>query len=248
MPTEAGEVPPPDAGPRSTPRQRVSAVLEVALCSGYPTQLALIFLLALAGFSPTVSGQLSIGYVSTLLALDASLVIALVLMLLRLHGERLRDVFLGERPVGREALLGVPLTGVVFGVVIVVLSLAMQFAPWLHNVPVNPLEGLLGTRGDAALFGLVAVFAGGVREELQRAFVLRRFERHLGGPYIGVVVFSIVFGMGHALQGWDAAITTGSLGALWGLVYLARGSIVAPVVSHSIFNTAEIVRFALWGS
>jgi membrane protease YdiL (CAAX protease family) len=225
----------------------VGAALEVLLCSGFPTQLAIIYLLALVGFPPA-AGQLSLAYVGTLLVVDASLVIALVVLLMRLHGEGLREVFLGGRPIGREALLGLPLTGVVFGVVIVVLSTVLSVAPWLHNVPVNPLEDLLGTRGEATIFAGVAIFAGGVREEMQRAFVLRRFERHLGGASAGVVIFSVLFGLGHALQGWDAAITTGTLGALWGVVYLARGSIIAPVVSHSIFNTAEIVRFAVWGS
>jgi membrane protease YdiL (CAAX protease family) len=38
------------------------------------------------------------------------------------------------------------------------------------------------------------------------------------------------------------------LGAFWGVVYLRRGSIVAPVVSHSAFNAAEIIRFAVWGA
>ncbi|MGH9145401.1 MAG: CPBP family intramembrane glutamic endopeptidase, partial [Vicinamibacterales bacterium] len=108
--------------------------------------------------------------------------------------------------------------------------------------------GLIRTARDAVVFAVVATLAGGLREEMQRAFVLRRFERHLGGAPVGLVIFSVMFGAGHALQGWDAAITTGALGAFWGAVYLRRGSIVAPVVSHSAFNAAEIVRFAVWGA
>ena len=58
-------------------------------------------------------------------------------------------------------------------------------------------------------------------------------------------VFSVVFGLGHVIQGWDAAITTGLMGAFWGFVYLRRRSIVAPMVSHAGFNTAEIVGHLL---
>lgn len=232
---------------RSRPRDRVLAALEVVLCSGFPTQIALIYLLSMLGISQANRG-LSIEFVAPLLLLDAGIVIVLVLCLMRLHGESPRQVFVGHRPIGKEAFIGVLLTFVVFGIVIVVLTLVQRFAPWLHNVPVNPLEGLIRTARDAVVFAIVATLAGGLREEMQRAFVLQRFERHLGGARVGLVIFSVMFGAGHALQGWDAAITTGALGAFWGAVYLRRGSIVAPVVSHSVFNAAEIIRFAVWGA
>jgi membrane protease YdiL (CAAX protease family) len=80
---------------------------------------------------------------------------------------------------------------------------------------------------------------------LQRAFLLRRFEQYLGGATIGVVVLSAGFGLGHAVQGWDAVITTGVLGALWAVVYLRRRSIVAPMVSHAGFNSLEVLRVIL---
>ena len=89
--------------------------------------------------------------------------------------------------------------------------------------------------------------AGGLREELQRAFLLQRFERHLGGATLGVLVLSTAFGLGHLMQGWDAVITTGTLGAFWAIVYLRRRSSVAPVVSHAGFNSLEILRVALVG-
>jgi membrane protease YdiL (CAAX protease family) len=118
----------------------------------------------------------------------------------------------------------------------------------LHNVPENPLETLAaGGATAAALFGIVAVVAGGIREELQRAFLLQRFERHLGGATIGVLVLSVAFGLGHALQGWDAAIATGALGAFWAVLYLRRRSSIAPIVSHSGFNSIEVLRIAIGG-
>ena len=48
-------------------------------------------------------------------------------------------------------------------------------------------------------------------------------------------------------EGWDAAITTGALGAFWAVLYLKRRSAVAPIVSHAGFNTAEILRVLLVG-
>jgi membrane protease YdiL (CAAX protease family) len=91
----------------------------------------------------------------------------------------------------------------------------------------------------------VVLIAGGVREEIQRAFLLHRFEGWLGGGMFGVIVTSVAFGAGHLLQGYDAAIVTGMLGALWGVVYLRRRSAVAPMVSHAGFDLLQIVQFAL---
>ena len=93
--------------------------------------------------------------------------------------------------------------------------------PQLHNVDVNPFEALAGTTStDAILLMLVAIVGGGVREELQRAFLLDRFERHLGPAWLGVVLLSVAFGLGHLMQGRDAAIATGAMGAFWAAVYL----------------------------
>jgi membrane protease YdiL (CAAX protease family) len=122
------------------------------------------------------------------------------------------------------------------------LSLAIsQLAPWLRTVPENPLASLLRNPRDAAVFAVVVVVAGGVREEIQRAFILDRFERHLGGALVGLGVFSLVFGLGHALQGWDAVLLTATLGVIWGALYLARRSVVAPIVCHAAFNLAQVL-------
>jgi membrane protease YdiL (CAAX protease family) len=198
---------------------------------------------ALAGFTPLVDGRLSFPYITTLLLLDATLLIALIFWLLRRHGERPLDVFLGPRPVVPEVWLGIPLTAVVFVLAVVVLSTARVVVPSLHNVEENPLQQLIQTPGQALLLGIVATISGGLREEIQRAFILHRFDQHLGGARVGLVVYSTIFGLGHSLQGWDAVLTTAILGAFWGYVYITRRSIIAPVVSHSGFNAAEIVVY-----
>jgi len=93
-----------------------------------------------------------------------------------------------------------------------------------------------------AWLGVGAVVAGAVREELQRAFLQDRFERHFGPPAAGVIVLSTLFGLGHVLQGWDAVIATAVLGGVWASVYVSRRSIVVPLVGHACFNSLEIVR------
>lgn len=222
---------------------RALALIEVLLCSDVPTQLLLIQLLTLAGYPPLgMDGQLAGRSVWVLLVCDAVALVALILFFLKVHGERPRDVFLGPRWPGREALLGLLLIPIVFALVAALLWSIQHFAPWLRNVPRNPLESLIQTPVDAALFGIAAILAGGVREEIQRAFILHRFEHHLGGAWLGLVLFSVAFGAGHLMQGRDAAIVTGVLGAIWGAIYLLRRSVIAPAISHAGFNIAEIAR------
>lgn len=230
-------------------RRRLLAALEVAICSGLPTQLAIAGVLAMFAIAPfDVHGQLSATYVFALSLADAVLLLALVLWFLRLHGEPVRDVMFGSRRPLRETLLGLLLVPVLLLAVGALLLSIQRFAPWLHNVARNPFEGLIQSKTDAALFLVVAVIGGGVREEVQRAFILHRFEQSLGGGWFGLVVSSAAFGLGHLMQGRDVAITTAVLGAAWGALYLRRRSIVATVVNHSGFNAAEIFRYTLYGA
>ncbi|HXE79908.1 MAG TPA: CPBP family intramembrane glutamic endopeptidase [Vicinamibacterales bacterium] len=231
---------------RAKAEQRLVAAAEVVLCSTVPTQILLTVLLRAAGVpSHDPAGALLLPFVLLLGLADTVLLAALMVLITRAHGERVGELWLGSRPAGREVLVGVALIPAVFAIVIALLTAIRLLAPGLRTVPVNPLEQLAtGGAIEAGLFGLVAIIAGGVREELQRAFLLRRFERHLGGAAVGVVVLSTGFGLGHWAQGLDAVVTTGVLGALWAVVYLRRRSVLAPLVSHAGFNALEVLRVA----
>lgn len=224
-----------------TPGRVLPSLVEVVLCSGFPTQLVLSALLAAAGFAVlTPSGDPTFGYIVTVTLLDVLVVLALVTTFLHARDETVRELVLGTRPPQREAALGVVLTPPIVVGAVAGLLLIGWLAPGLRNVPDNPFGAMLETPGRALVFALVVVLAGGLREELQRAFILRRFDQHLGGGWLGLVVFSIAFGLGHAVQGWDTVIVTGALGALWGALYLTRGSAVAAMVSHTGFNLTQI--------
>jgi len=231
-------------------QKRLIAVVEVLLCSSLPTQIVIGQLLVAAGLDPrTDSGQLSPPFAFALLMIDSVVLTALMVVLTRAHGERPRTLWLGDRPILREVGFGLALVPLVFLVVGLLMTGLMRLLPGLHNVTENPIDQLAaGGPHQAAMLGVIAVLAGGVREELQRAFLLRRFEQHLGGPMVGVMVLSIAFGLGHSPQGWDAVIATGALGAIWAIMYLRRRSSVAPIVSHAGFNSLEVLRVALTGS
>jgi len=227
---------------------RIVALIEVLICSDYPTQLAISATLIAFGYGPYAApGQLRVWYVVALSLADSAALIVLVLLFLYAHGERPADVLNGRRRVWPEIVAGIPLTFVALAIGIAVLAAIQWLAPSLHTVEHNPLQQLLHSPRDAFLFGCVVVIAGGVREEVQRAFLLHRFDEWLGGGTVGVVVTSVAFGGGHLLQGVDAAIATGLLGAFWGVVYLRRRSMIAPMVSHAGFDLLQIAQFLTFG-
>ena len=233
--------------PLPTSGGRTAALLEIFICSDYPTQIALAWIFAALGYGPLAGQPLSVRYVALLSLTDTILLLGLIAMFVSARRERARDVFLGTRSPWREALIGLPLTFVALILGIAVLAGIQQLAPWLHNVEHNPLQDLIRTPRAAAVFAVVVVVAGGIREEIQRAFLLRRFEQWLGGARVGVAVTSAAFGAGHFVQGADAAITTALLGAFWAVIYRRRRSVVAPIVSHAGFNLLQLAQFLVFG-
>jgi len=246
--TPQGDAAAPDAlvAPSLAPAApRLRAFLEVVACSGYPSQVVIGLLMGLMGVGPAFgSGTLTLRGLSILLALDSLIVVGLVWGFLRASGEQPAAVLLGWRRRTGEAVLGLSLMPVVFVIVLITALAIAKLAPWLKP-PENPFGALLSSSRDAVVLAAIGLVAGGVREEIQRAFILHRFEQHLGGAAVGLVCFSLLFGLGHFVQGWAAVITTTLLGAFWGLVYLRRRSVVAPMVSHGTFNLIETLFFTL---
>jgi len=229
--------------PAPLPRWR--AVAEAVLCSSYPTQVAAATALAAFGVRATTpGGRLEASFVLGLAVGDALLVAALVVYLLKRRGESVRAVMLGRSSPLRDAAFGAGLVlPVTVGVAFVIAGLRAIW-PAIHNVDTNPMMDVMADPRLVAVFALVVMLAGGVREEMQRAFQLHRLAPGVMGWWPALVLTSVSFGAGHTVQGYDAAVATGLLGALWGALWLSRGSIVAPAVCHALFNLGQLI--AAW--
>jgi membrane protease YdiL (CAAX protease family) len=217
----------------------------MALCSGLPTQmlLASAYVNLGPGRGAADAAPLTLSFVAVVSLADTVAIVGLMLLFLRASGPAPGRLWLGCAPVWPEVLRGIAMSpALIVGVGLSLFALQRVF-PFLHNVQVNPLGTMAqGGLRDALVLGTVAIVAGAIREELQRAFLLDRFERHIGPTWLAVVVLSAAFGLGHAVQGWDAAVATGLLGALWAAIYARRRSVVTPLVSHALFNSLEVVR------
>ncbi len=234
------------------------AALQAFAVSGIPTQVVVFLTLwmgfGLEPFENVESASLSFEFIATLLLVDTALVALLIRVFLILSGEDSRDVFLGRRNLSREVVGGLLLVPVVFAAVTGIVLVFRLIAPWMHTVQENPLTAFMKNPIDAAIFLVVVMLAGGVREELQRAFILHRsaqihfeipvFGRrlHIGGVRQGLVVFSVTFGVLHLDQGLDVAAALGLLGLVWGVLYLRRRSFVMSMVNHACFNGAQVAQ------
>lgn len=214
--------------------------------SGVPTQLLLGVIVAATGLSPGEGpGGISLPFLATVALLDTALIVLLLHVFLTASGDRPAEVFLGSRPPGREVVIGLVLVPVALLLVAgAVLSLRAWF-PFLQTVKESPFDAFLATPRDAAVLLVIAVLSGGVREELQRAFILHRFDQHLGGMRVGLVVFSVFFAIFHIDQGADVAIGIGLLGLLWGLAYERRRSVALPMANHAGFNALQVLQATL---
>src|SRR5690554_3814857 len=100
------------------PQPRWLALFETLLVSGIPTQVFVgAALFGVLRMSPRDDEGLSLRFFATLSLIDTLLVAILIRFFLRNTGERPRDVFIGNRKIGREVMLGLLLVPVVLMVV-----------------------------------------------------------------------------------------------------------------------------------
>lgn len=237
VPVTTEPIPPPRTPP--TLGSRIGDGVEV-IAAAAAGSVATPLLLSVAGFAPQRILE-SAGTLCLFLAVEATLTLLLMFGLLRWRGENLRAIgWAAGRWTAevRSGLLWVPLlflatfaNGVLF----------RWLLPDLVTAE-NPMLALVREWTDLLLLGLSAVYVGGLKEEVQRAFVLHRF-RDLGGPWVGLAVWSIIFGAGHSVQGVDNAVAAGILGLLFGILYLRRGSLTGPITAHAAYNLLTLAVY-----
>lgn len=178
------------------------------------------------------------------LMLETSLTLGIILILLWTGGRRLRDLGWAKRGWRKESLAGVSVVPLLFGATFLVGFLFPIFLPQYVSES-NPLLEMIQDGTDLGLLLISSVVVGGIKEEVQRAFILVHFRNHLGGAVPGLILWSAFFGVGHSFQGVDFAVAAGVLGLLFGLLYLWRGHLAAPIVAHALYDVVTLLIF--WG-
>jgi membrane protease YdiL (CAAX protease family) len=117
------------------------------------------------------------------------------------------------------------------------------------SAPATPRPGFLEATDPADyLLAVVLVLVVAVAEEtIFRGYLIRRFSAVMASPAWAVVLSSALFAIGHGYEGTSGLVTVGFMGLVFALIYLWRGSLVAPMVLHFLQDALSIVVLPLVG-
>ena len=206
--------------------RRVLALFEVLLVAlAGPVLVQIGFIL----FNVGRAGLLSDTRILFLfMASEACITLFFIVLFLRSRGESLRNIGWIWNKAGWEVLLGIGCVPLLFGSTLLVSIFFNVFLPEYVSTS-NPLLELIKSNGDLLLFLISSIYVGGIKEEIQRAFVLDRFERYVGAlllrPFLGILGRSAGDQDGRRV-GIIVGLILWSLFLLLGM--LCRGSITRP--------------------
>lgn len=208
--------------------------------------VAMTFLLdALLGFFITAPINWVKGFV--LDAIGKVLLVVVGCGLVWLRGQRLADIGLrGPESWTRTLLVGIGLAAVVF--VAMYISERAGFRRDLSKF--KDVQGNL----EVTIYGVLYAFIGaGFYEEFTfRGFLMQGLAMIFGGSraawILACVVQGALFGLAHAYQNPLGVAITGTLGVLMGLLVLASGRNLWPVIiGHGLFDASRFVLFYFEG-
>jgi len=222
--------------------ERFQALFEVLLISGLVSSfLAALPIFGLRG-GRVESLLQDARIVSLYLLLESAITFLLIAVLLRAHRETIGSLGLRWEHWKRNLLLGLSLVPVLFLINAVVAIVFKLYLPEYY-IEVNPLTQIIKTPQQLALFIFSALVAGGIKEELQRAFIINRFRVYLGGAWVGLVLWSLIFGAFHYVQKEQGVVIATLMGFLFGLIYLLSGSLIAPIIAHAAYDTLALLAY-----
>ncbi len=182
----------------------------------------------------------SVGFVIVALATifrDLALV-GLILIFLSRDQEPVAVIGWNRREAGTEVLLGL----ILFVPMFYGANFLDHFLQQLGlTASKTPLPLLAHGIWEMAL-ALVLVIVVAISEEtIFRGYLIRRFSLLTKSPVAAVLISSFIFSLGHGYEGSSGVVTVGMMGLVFALVYLWRGSLVAPMVMHFCQDFISIV-------
>ena len=180
-------------------------------------------------------------------AIGKMLLVGVAWGLIRLRGERLADIGL-KRPASwmRTLIIGIGFAAIVF--VAMYLSEKAGFRRDLSKF--KDVQGNL----ELAVLGVfyASIGAGFYEEFMFRGFLMQGlamlFGASRGAWIVACVVQGALFGLAHAYQNPLGIAITGTLGVLMGLLVLASGRNLWPVIiGHGLFDASRFVLFYFQG-
>jgi hypothetical protein len=159
---------------------------------------------------------------------------------------RLREI-LHRLLLHRQGLSQALLWGFIAAITALIVSVAIDLLIMQFGVDTTKLSNipqLLQLFPIPALFVLITVQP--IAEEIFfRGFLLEKLS-WLAGPYVGVLISSVLFGLAHLSYGmlYTAVMATG-LGIVFGIVVVRTKNLYSSIVAHILVNVTSMTLFLL---
>jgi membrane protease YdiL (CAAX protease family) len=180
--------------------------------------------------------------VSSILLVKFS-VLAIVVLLLMFENEPLTNLGFNSSDLIKRILIGTGWGAGIWLIIHVMINPAIKsLMPVPSAQPVN-MAAYFKEPEQLLIWIPLVIFAGGFVEEVQRIFILTRFEKLLrtSGLILSLIVGTIIFGMGHLYQGLNGAISAGISGLFFAFVYLRKRSAWEAVSAHALYDVIGVV-------
>ncbi|MFO7965853.1 MAG: CPBP family intramembrane glutamic endopeptidase [Desulfobacterales bacterium] len=165
--------------------------------------------------------------------------LSLVLFFIWRNGEPFLSIGFTFKNIWREAALGV-----VLFIPIMLIMAAVEAALRAGGLSVPQTAPTFLVPSGTFQIGLAVVFliVVAVSEEvIFRGYLIKRFASFSNSPIIALFISSAIFAVGHGYQRTGGMLGVGVLGLIFGVVYLWRRSLTAPIVMHFIQNFLGII-------
>ena len=179
----------------------------------------------------------------SIISRDLALV-CLILFFLWRNGEPRYKIGWSFENLGKEITLGIALF-------IPFLS-CFAGAEWAFKqaglgAPSTPLPSFLTVKDlPEILLAFVLVTVVAIAEEtIFRGYLLLRFGVTMQNMTLAVIFSSLIFSLGHGYEGSAGLASVGMMGIILSLIYLWRGSLIAPMVIHFLQDFVGIVLASL---
>jgi membrane protease YdiL (CAAX protease family) len=220
-----------------SPSRRVQAI-ELAVF------LSLIVPSMVLSFSITRQGHLSFVPVAIMTVVRDLSLVSLILFFLWRGRESVARIGWRFRKRWFDVFLGLVLFApIFFGTAL--LDGALQSIGF--SAPATPQPSFLEARGplEGVLAVVLVVVVAVAEETIFRGYLLLRWTALTGSTPVAVVLSAVIFSIGHGYEGTSGVLTVGTLGAILAVIYLWRGSLVAPIVIHFLQDFMGIVALPL---
>src|SRR5271165_2869987 len=138
-----------------------------------------------------------------------------------------------------------PRTLIAFGVLVLAIGGVVllnkrqkkKSTPEQLNRAVGKVRKLLPVTGSERMLYVVVAFTAGFCEEfLYRGWLMTLVGNAFSSMWAGLIASSICFGIAHAYQGRTGILSTGVLGLVFSLIFIASGSLLPGQILHAVMD------------